>query len=422
MENGNKIAIISDNKKATEEISSKINLVRKTDVVEVYNYSNAIGMLQKQAPEIIVMYADIYSGRCFDLISDIRLIRKFSQIPVLLVCEKLEQDFILTAFDEGISDYILIDSTPTEFLMRIIWSLQKSNLIKKCTENIDHLINLGVLETDTFFYKEEFVDKVFESIIKSNIEHKKISSFMILTSDIDCKQKLTPALLGSIIKNVIRSTDVVGIKDENKFYMLLNGSRVSQLNTLFERIKEELTLDYSISAGACTIDSDDYETIVRSAKIALEDALVQKGKLIIYNNADSSKFSDISQDDSDMSAPHKNFKLFKQSFTKKLNSVITPVFFQMQKAYEEKLFETRIEQYTSDGKNVFSLVSPTAVGQFVITYPGFSKINIITTFKSKGGEVNNKISLNISELDNIRMTKVLEKFIREFKDINDEQK
>ena len=420
MENGNRVAVISDNKKATEEILSKINLVRGSDVIDVYNYTNAISMLQKQAPELIMLYGDIYSGRCFDLIADIKLIQKFSKIPVLLVCEKIEQDFLLSAFDEGISDYILLDSSSTEFLMRIIWCLQKSSLMKRCYDSMQQLVELDVIYKDSYFYKETFVDKFFESIIKSNVENKKISSFMILSADIDCKQKLSPALLANIIKNTIRNSDVVGIKDNDKFYLILNGTNTTQLTGLFERIKEELSLDYSISAGACAIDNEDYYAIEKCAKVALEDALAQKSKLIIYNNTESSKFTPTWQDDSDMSSPHKNFKLFKQSFTKKLNNVITPVFFQVQKIYEEKLFETNIKQVAADGKSIFSLRSATTSSTLTITYPGFSKINIFTSHISKKGELNNKISLNLSELDTRRLTKILEKFINEFKDIDNE--
>ena len=98
---------------------------------------------------------------------------------------------------------------------------------------------------------------------------------------------------------------------------------------------------------------------MRSAKIALEDALNQKGKLIIYNNADSSKFSNISQDDSDLSAPHKNFKLFKQSFTKKLNNVVEEL-----KAIQEVVechyttgkYSMFVKVYAKDNKHLLHLI------------------------------------------------------------------
>ncbi len=414
MDNSNKVVIISDNKRASETLLSKIHLLRGTDVIQVYTSSDALKMLQKSAPELIILYADVYTERCFDILSDIKLLPTYKNIPVLLVCEHIEQEFILSAFDEGISDYITLEASESEFLMRIIWSLQKSTLVKKCEQNMEQLLNLEVVYKDTFFYKEAFVDKIFSATIKKVHEHRKFATLMIVTPDVDSKYKLSGALLATILKKTLRSTDMVGVKEDNKFYVLLNNTRTEGVNGVYNRLKEELTLDYTISIGAAAVDEESFENVEKYAKIALQDALIQKNKVIVYR-AESTKSSPSWLDNSDMTAPHKNFKLFKQSFTKKLSNVITPVFYQMQKMYEEKLFKTDIIQTLSEGESMFKLKSENVESTLKITYPGFSKINIDFSHISILGEENNRISLSLAELDNSKLTLILEKFIKEYR-------
>ena len=398
---------------------SKINLLRGSDQVQVYNQSDALNILRRSTPEMIVIYADIYTTRSFDLISDLRLMPTYANIPILLVCERIEQEFILSAFDEGISDYITLDSSEPEFLMRILWCLQKSTLVKKCADNTEQLINLDVIHKDTYFYQEEFVDKIFGASVKNFIEQRKVASFLIVTPDIDSKYKLSGALLGTILKKTLRSTDIVGVKDENKFYILLPNTKIEHVQGLHERLQDELTKEYTVSIGAAAVDETDFKQIEKSAKIALQDALKQGNELITYKSETAKSTGWL--DSSDMSAPHKNFKLFKQSFTKKLNNVIAPIFYQIQKAYEENLFQTKINQVSSEGKSIFSLKSDMVESTLTITYPGFSKINIDMNHRHEAGEENNRITLNLSELDESKLTAILEKFIKEYRNLTNVQ-
>ena len=119
-----------------------------------------------------------------------------------------------------------------------------------------------------------------------------------------------------------------------------------------------------------------------------------------------------------INSSQKNFKLFKQAFNKKLDKVITPVFFQMQKLYEEKLFKTQIEQYSNSSLSSFSLKKPNNESELKITYPGFSKINIDIVHQGLDSPENKHLSLDLSELDEAKLTKILENFIQDFKNFD----
>jgi hypothetical protein len=87
----------------------------------------------------------------------------------------------------------------------------------------------------------------------------------------------------------------------------------------------------------------------------------------------------------------------------------------MQKLYEEKLFETQIEQYSNSALSAFTLKHGDQVSELKITYPGFSKINIDLLHQGLDSPENKRISLDLTELDDSKLTKILEKFIKEFK-------
>ena len=417
MDNKNRIVIISDNLAAKEALMKKINLLRKGDAVESYNYINAVNMLSSSVPELILLYADAYHSRCFEVLQDIKSTPEFDTVPVLLVCQEPEQDFILNAFDAGISDYISINAQSSEFLIRIIWSLQKKNLLKRHKNCLEQLVDLDVLWSNSFFYKEKFVDSVFKSIIKKACSQNKECALMIMSADIDCKHKLSAGLLANILKETLRKTDIVGIKDEDKFYILLDETDMNNAEAVFNRVQSELLDEYSVSAGVAVIDVEGWEKAETNAKKALQDALFNKQSIVFFNK-NGMKANENASEEAEMTSPNKNFKLFKQSFIKKLNNVITPVFYQVQKMYEDKLFETDIEQTTDEGKSIFCLSSKNTQSTLTITYPGFSKINIKTEHQTVEKKQANSISLKLPELDNMELTKILEQFIQEYRDIS----
>ncbi len=418
MSNESKIVIISDNLSAKEILLKKINLLREADAIESYGYAGAVSYLSASLPELIILYADVYNNaNCFKLLREIKNIPDFESVPVMLVCEKNDRDFILSAFDEGISDYILIDADESEFLIRIIWNLQKRGLLKKYNESLQQLVDMDVVYDNTFFYKEAFVDTIFKANIKKCQEKNIITTLMIISSDIDCKYQLSSGLLGNILKETLRKTDVIGVKDNDKFYVLLNDISPKNAEAMFNRIQKELD-EYSISAGVTCIGFESFEKAENDAKKALQDALLQKNKVVFYGRNLKGKEGDCFSEEADMTSPNKNFKLFKQSFIKKLNNVITPVFYQIQKMYEDKLFETKILQTTTEGRSVFYINSKDVQSKLTITYPGFSKINIKTEHTAGSEVQSDSISLKLPELDSAELTKIMEQFIKDYKEIS----
>ena len=110
----------------------------------------------------------------------------------------------------------------------------------------------------------------------------------------------------------------------------------------------------------------------------------------------------------------KNFKFFQAAFLKKLENVIAPTFYQVQQVWEERLFNTTIEQSCDENQSLFVLKTQGHESTLKITYPGFAKINIDVFHNFVGLLPKERISLDLNELDETKLGEILVNFIKEY--------
>ena len=111
----------------------------------------------------------------------------------------------------------------------------------------------------------------------------------------------------------------------------------------------------------------------------------------------------------------KNFRFNKKSLIKKIESVLSPLFYQMQKIYEEKLFETKIYQKVCDETSNFVLENEQGKGTFIVVYSGYTKIDICVKFYIKDRDViSQKFCMDYGEFSSQEITKLLNNFIKDF--------
>ena len=179
----------------------------------------------------------------------------------------------------------------------------------------------------------------------------------------------------------------------------------------FEKIKQELSPEISIKAGICEITSNKVLTLEKHAQNALSESLLSGQDFVIYSDENNK------QEDNWLTEPkEKNYKLFKNVYSKKLEKVIAPVFYRLQKSWEEKLFNTKIDQHTDETQSVFKLTNPKQTSLLKIVYPGFAKVIVYITHEGLDSPENREISIPINKIDNKDITNIVENFIREFKD------
>lgn len=407
----NNIILVTNNKNIVDTLKPKLVLLRDIDNILTTTYAEAMTNIEKIFPEVILIYCSTEKEACLELIKKIKSNEKTRSSSILLFVDEFEQDFILNAYEEHIDDYLNIHSDDAEILIRTIWGFKKNGYISAIRKQKNLLESLNIIDKRTGLYTSEFCEKIFENEFKNLEENGDEGILMLISASEESKAKLSPLQLAKAIKTSVRNSDVAVHSSANRFFVLLADTQLKGAFTVWDKIKRAVGEQYTIKAGISSVGGKHFSDLQKELLNALVEATSTNQDLIIVS--DEGKAS--SDDWLDKINPQKNFKLFKQAFNKKLEKVITPIFFQMQKMHEDKLFKTQIEQYSSETLSAFILKSENKLSELKITYPGFSKISIEIIHQGLDSPENKRIMLDLTELDETRLTGILEEFIAEFK-------
>lgn len=442
----NSIVLVTNDNQVEEILKPKLVLLREIDTILTTKYPEAVKNIKANMPDAILLHCShektaqvsrereqAVSGResdtsrtvrdsfnaneqdaCLNLIKEIKADEILKNMSILLIIDEYDQDFILNAYDENISDYMTLRTDDAEILMRTIWCLKENSLVNTVKKQHNLLKQLNVIDSETGFYSNKFCDKVFENEFGIIKETDGEGILMAISPSEESKTKFDAIQLAQAIKNSTRNSDIISHGPLNKFYVFLPKTPLKGAFCVWDKIKKAVGEENTINAGVSSIEGKSFEELKGELLNALIEAESTKNDLIVVNREESS-----SQDWLDkINSTQKNFKLFKQAFNKKLDKVITPVFFQVQKLWEEKLYNTQIDQYSNSTLSAFSLKTDKNESDLKITYPGFSKINIDIIHQGLDSPENKRISLDLTELDENRLTGILEDFIQEFKEVN----
>ena len=416
MSANNSIILLTNHENITQILKPKLVLLREIDNILTTNYINAVDTLEKNCPDAVLIYCADEKEDCLNLIKALKANETTKDTAILLVVKEYDQDFVLSAYDENITDYLILKTDDdAEILMRTIWALKKQALAITVKKQYNLLEQLTVINSQTGFYSNKFCEKVFENEFKILGKTNNDCILMLISPTEESKTEISSIQLAQAIEKSTRNSDVLAHGPLNKFYILLHKTNLQGAFCVWDKIKKSIGEDRAIICGVADVENKTIEELKNELLNALIEAESTKNDLIVVGDGKENSSEDWLDK---INSSQKNFKLFKQAFNKKLDKVITPVFFQMQKLYEEKLFKTQIEQYSNSSLSSFSLKKPNNESELKITYPGFSKINIDIVHQGLDSPENKHLSLDLSELDEAKLTKILENFIQDFKNFD----
>jgi len=257
----NIIAIVGDKFDAINLISSKLVLLRDLDKVTDTNLENAVSFLSQTMPNVIIIHAKGDSEDSLNTIKDIKKTELLSNIPILLYSEDCTKEFLIDAFDVGISDIIKAPVDDWELLIRVIWCIQKNEITLNTNTKNNFLTNLGIMQDKTGFYTEEYAEQFLKSEIDSAIKYKIASCLMLVGPDGKFPPFKGTDILDEVIKKSIRINDSVGIRKDGKYYIYLPKTRLNGAYAVFERINNNLGLDLSTNAAVAEIKDKDFSEV-----------------------------------------------------------------------------------------------------------------------------------------------------------------
>lgn len=401
----NSIFLISNRISKAEEFKSKILLLRNIDEIITLRHENCFEKIKNQKPSLIIFHLGEfdYEEDLFNLLTKIKQNKNLKTSSFLLIMDVIDENILCTAFEKGITDFLLSSATESEFTIRTLWCLKQKEK-EQISDNNKRILNqLNIIDEKNDVFTEGYTNSVVK---KESL--KDWGTLAALSPDVNVRSKISPESLVSIIKKNIRSNDIIGYSTDFKIYLWFSKTSKKNVSKILEKIKENLTPDYTVSAGFVETKDITFEKAEELANRALSNALLCGNSFICVEETNYNK-ADINFDNNN------NFKFNKQKFLKKLQNVLSPLFYQTKIIYEEKLFETKINQFVTEDRSVFNLKNQNGESTFILNYQGFTKIRIETQHDIKNYELTkNKTFIELEDLTEEKISYLLNNFIKDF--------
>lgn len=405
----NNILLISEDENATELILNKLVLLRDNDKITKCNCKETKKALQNSLYCVVLLYADIKEQELiFKTIKTIKETKPDSEI--ILIPNDINTELILKAYDAGIYDYVPIDAESFDFVIKTINCYKLRTLKNIEQRNEKFLYQQGVIDEKTNLYKCNYLKDIFIDIADDLRIQNGI--FSILTLNDKNKTKISTNRLAGIIKTTVRGDDIIATARGGKFYLILPNIDLEGTKKLIQKIQDKMGEEFKIHAGMSKIGIQSFETLDKITQDSLKSAIQNDEMTVSLSEVTGMQNGWLEDEDQPR---HKDFKLFKVAFTKKMKNVIEPIFFRFQKECETKLTNTQVSQYANNIESVFSLKNETLHSELVIRFNGYAKFKIEINHSGLDSAENTKLEIPLSQLTDKELTKLLKQLKQEYK-------
>lgn len=407
MNDKNSILLISDDVNLSKVIESKLLFLRANDSIVVSEYKDAISSLKYSSADIVLIHENISQQATLDLI---KKVREFGNICIILLVNNYDKDMILASYDAGIDDFTFATAEDFELVIRTVNNIKHNSIKLQAMRNQKLLEQLNVIDELTGLYNYNYSKQVIENYIDDNLLDDGI--FLAIAPSENSKVKFSIEKMAQAILSSIRVDDTATLGRGAKFYILLPKTSVNGAIVVLNKIKENYGDNFEICAGISSISHKSFDEMEHDVLQALSDAIATNAEYVLAEEKETDTLDDWLVTEAD---EPKNYKIFRQIFNKKMEKVIAPVFFRLQKAWEEKLFDTQIEQFTDSEQCVFHLKNKKQDSILRIVYPGFAKIVIYINHEGLDSPENKEIQLSLTKISQKELITIVEDFIKDFK-------
>ena len=193
--------LIVDDEVYIRELVSKYLKHENYETSFASNGEEAVEMVRNNNYDLVIM--DIMMP-VLDGFSAVKEIRKFSDIPVIMLSARSEEYDKVYGFDLGVDDYVTKPFSPKELLMRI----------KAVTNRFNRAKDVELKEKAVFIYKTLKVDfdarRVFINELEVELTHKEYELLVLLFQNVDnavTREKLVETVWDSSISSDDRTLD-----------------------------------------------------------------------------------------------------------------------------------------------------------------------------------------------------------------------
>ena len=406
MIDNNNIILITDNPETEKIVLEKLVLLRKNDNIRTCTYSNIKNALKESLFSLVILVEDEDVDLTLKYVKTIKQVNP--DVEVLLVLNKINLELILKAYDDGIYDYLSINSDDYDFMIKAVNCFKYRMQKDENSRNQKFLKVMGVIDSKTGLYHQKYLKDVFIDLT----EDLKIryGTFTILSLDDSNKTKVSTNRLARVLKANLREDDIIAQARGGKFYIILPNIDLIGTKTVLQKIQDKMGENFKLRAGISKIGINSFETLEKNSNDGLVSAL--QNDVLAVCLEDNIDVQNTWLEDDESETKTKEYKLFKNAFTNKMENVITPIFYRYQKTYETKLTNTQVSQYANNIECVFSLKNDKVHSELVLMYDGFAKFKLEINHSGLDSAENTKSEVPLNKLTD----KLLISLLRQLKD------
>ena len=406
MIDNNNIILITDNSETEKIVLEKLVLLRKNDNIRTCTYSNIKNALRESLFSLVILVEDEDVDLTLKYVKTIKQVNP--DVEVLLVLNKINLELILKAYDDGIYDYLSINSDDYDFMIKAVNCFKYRMQKDENSRNQKFLKVMGVIDSKTGLYHQKYLKDVFIDLT----EDLKIryGTFTILSLDDSNKTKVSTNRLARVLKANLREDDIIAQARGGKFYIILPNIDLIGTKTVLQKIQDKMGENFKLRAGISKIGINSFETLEKNSNDGLVSAL--QNDVLAVCLEDNIDVQNTWLEDDESETKTKEYKLFKNAFTNKMENVITPIFYRYQKTYETKLTNTQVSQYANNIECVFSLKNDKVHSELVLMYDGFAKFKLEINHSGLDSAENTKSEIPLNKLTD----KLLISLLRQLKD------
>lgn len=406
MIDNNNIILITDNPETEKIVLEKLVLLRKNDNIRTCTYSNIKNALRESLFSLVILVEDEDVDLTLKYVKTIKQVNP--DVEVLLVLNKINLELILKAYDDGIYDYLSINSDDYDFMIKAVNCFKYRMQKDENSRNQKFLKVMGVIDSKTGLYHQKYLKDVFIDLT----EDLKIryGTFTILSLDDSNKTKVSTNRLARVLKANLREDDIIAQARGGKFYIILPNIDLIGTKTVLQKFQDKMGENFKLRAGISKIGINSFETLEKNSNDGLVSAL--QNDVLAVCLEDNIDVQNTWLEDDVSETKTKEYKLFKNAFTNKMENVITPIFYRYQKTYETKLTNTQVSQYANNIECVFSLKNDKVHSELVLMYDGFAKFKLEINHSGLDSAENTKSEIPLNKLTD----KLLISLLRQLKD------
>ena len=388
----NRIVLVSDDADFFEYILQRLKL-RKSDEIFHWSFSKIPEEINLLKTAVLLINSENNEQKTLELM------KLLGGLSVIVFAYNVNKNFETACYQAGALCFITPFIEDDEFKARIETALNIASNVGIAAKYRDILVRGNIILPNN----EVYID--YENILDRELERIKqeASTAVLAAISPDEKNKflIKSNQVEGVILNNIRKNDILMNYAPNKYFLLLNDTNIESAEKIWQKILNKLP--EKIYAGFANVSTKTRQQIVNEVLNKLHEAINYNKNIVKSSSA------------GEIGLTGGNFKIFRQEFNKKIDKIVSPVFYHIQQKYNDRLFNTTIEQETGNGYSVLGIKSRHSSALFTITSPGFSKINIDISYQTKNAIPQKRFSLEPDELEAGFLEDLLEQFIDEFK-------